>query len=51
MKSLATNPYEHTYCPACRTLLIERRGYTILKNVLQKGACQTCQPAIPGVWN
>lgn len=44
-------PYEHTYCPACRTLLIERYGYTILKNVLEDGACPTCQAAIPGVWN
>jgi pyruvate formate lyase activating enzyme len=43
--------YENTYCPACRTLLIERRGYTILKNALKDGACPTCQTPIPGVWN
>ena len=51
MKSLAANPYEHTYCPTCHTLLIERRGYTILKNTLQEGACPTCHTPIPGVWN
>ncbi|MBZ0159926.1 MAG: AmmeMemoRadiSam system radical SAM enzyme [bacterium] len=43
--------HENTYCPACHELLIERDGYTILKNILQEGACPTCQTAIPGVWN
>ncbi len=43
--------YENTYCPTCQTLLIERRGYTILKNALEKGACPTCQTPIPGVWH
>jgi pyruvate formate lyase activating enzyme len=43
--------YENTYCPSCRTLLIERYGYTILKNVLKDGACPTCHTLIPGVWN
>jgi pyruvate formate lyase activating enzyme len=43
--------HENTYCPACHTLLIERRGYTILKNTLNDGACPTCQTAIPGVWH
>ncbi len=43
--------YENTYCPACDTLLIERWGYTILKNTLRDGACPTCQTAIPGVWH
>ncbi len=43
--------HENTCCPSCRTLLIERRGYTILKNALTEGACPTCQTAIPGVWN
>jgi len=43
--------HENTYCPACYTLLIERRGYTILKNALEEGACPTCHTSIPGVWN
>lgn len=43
--------YENTYCHACRTLLIERDGYTVLKNILRERACPTCQTAIPGVWN
>jgi len=43
--------YENTYCPSCQTLLIERHGYTILKNVLKDGACPTCHTQIPGVWS
>jgi pyruvate formate lyase activating enzyme len=43
--------YENTYCPSCRSLLIERYGYTILKNVLKDGACPNCHTLIPGVWN
>jgi len=43
--------HESTYCPSCQTLLIERYGYTILKNVLQDGACPTCHTPIPGVWH
>src|SRR2546426_8275147 len=27
-------PFENTFCPSCRALLIERLGYTILRDVL-----------------
>lgn len=43
--------HENTYCPACCALLVQRHGYTILKNALQEGACPTCRTPIPGVWN
>ena len=43
--------YEHTYCPGCRTLLIERMGFEILKNRLEQGRCPACQMPIPGVWS
>jgi pyruvate formate lyase activating enzyme len=42
---------ENTYCPSCQTLLIERYGYAILKNVLEDGACPDCHTPIPGVWD
>jgi len=41
---------ERTYCPACRELLIDRRGYTILGNYLADGACGKCGEKIQGVW-
>jgi pyruvate formate lyase activating enzyme len=45
-------PFENTYCPRCRTLLIERMGYTILGDLLTPGggSCPNCLTAIPGVW-
>lgn len=45
-------PFENTYCPTCRTLLIERVGYTILQyTLLPGGACPKCQTRIPGRWD
>jgi pyruvate formate lyase activating enzyme len=42
--------WENTYCPACGELVIERVGYTILKNTLDRGACPGCRKRLPGVW-
>jgi pyruvate formate lyase activating enzyme len=41
---------QNTYCPACRALLIERSGYTILQNRLSEGCCPDCSKSIYGVW-
>jgi pyruvate formate lyase activating enzyme len=42
---------ENTYCPSCETLLVERTGYRVKQNLLQKGGtCPQCQKAVPGVW-
>ncbi len=41
---------ENTYCPACKKLLIERRGYFILQNSVENGKCKYCGQAITGVW-
>jgi pyruvate formate lyase activating enzyme len=43
-------PYENTYCPRCRALLIERHGFRILQNNLRQGACPNCRTSIPGRW-
>lgn len=43
-------PYENTYCPACKTLLIKRWGFKILQNSLHSGTCPTCAIPIPGIW-
>ncbi len=44
--------FENTYCPSCRRLLVERAGYTILRDDLTpaNGFCPTCSTRIPGVW-
>ncbi len=41
---------EHTHCPNCHTILIERYGFEILQNRLVNGACPDCQTVIPGFW-
>ena len=45
-----TGRYEHTFCPSCDELLIERRGFRVLKNTIAHGACPKCHSAIPGRW-
>lgn len=41
---------ENTYCPGCKSLLIERKGYFILQNRLKDGHCPDCGKEIYGVW-
>ncbi len=41
---------ENTYCPNDHTLLIEREGYWVKKNILKKGRCPVCGRLIPGIW-
>lgn len=46
-----TKNYEHTYCPDCRTLLVERVGYTIQSyRITAQGSCPKCGAQIPGIW-
>jgi pyruvate formate lyase activating enzyme len=43
--------YETTYCPSCRTPLVERISYTIRRyHLTSQGTCPKCGTAIPGVW-
>jgi pyruvate formate lyase activating enzyme len=41
---------ENTICPNCRKTLIQRKGFTLLSNHLDKGKCKWCQTTINGVW-
>ncbi|HEY9069300.1 MAG TPA: AmmeMemoRadiSam system radical SAM enzyme [Candidatus Ozemobacteraceae bacterium] len=41
----------HTFCPSCGKLLIERLGFQTLKNLLSGGACPACRTRIPGRWD
>ncbi|MBX2991798.1 MAG: AmmeMemoRadiSam system radical SAM enzyme [Bacteroidetes bacterium] len=43
--------YENTRCPSCREVLIERHGFTVVKNGLVDGECPKCRHIIPGVWH
>ena len=41
----------NTLCHACNTLLIERKGFRIVRNNLTDGKCPNCNTVIPGVWS
>lgn len=40
----------NTYCPGCKKLLIERKGYFIIQNNLENTSCKFCHEKIDGVW-
>jgi pyruvate formate lyase activating enzyme len=40
---------EDTICPACRTPVIERRGFSVTRIRLEGGRCASCGEAIAGV--
>ena len=42
---------ENTYCPDCKKMIIERRGYKILSNNIVKNRCRYCNAHIAGVWD
>ena len=42
---------QNTYCPSCKKLLVERKGYEITQNHIINGCCEYCKKKIPGVWN
>jgi len=42
---------ENSYCPACGEELINRFGFSIQSNSLDKGLCNKCGKAIEGVWH
>lgn len=42
---------ENTYCPKCRRMLIERKGYFVIQNNLMDGKCKFCGEKIDGVWH
>lgn len=44
------HPAENTYCPKCRRIVIERRGYFVTQNNLENGRCKFCGEKIEGVW-
>ena len=41
---------ENTFCPACKKPVIERCGFTILANHIDKDVCKFCNTKIAGVW-
>jgi len=48
--NISSKEGQNTYCTGCKSLLIERSGYTILQNRLKNERCPDCRAEIYGVW-
>jgi pyruvate formate lyase activating enzyme len=45
------NPGNHTYCPSCKKIVIQRSGFLVIEMHLKGGACGFCGQKIAGVWS
>jgi len=41
---------ENTFCPKCKKMIIQRRGYMVGEMHLKGGKCGYCGKPIPGIW-
>lgn len=41
---------EHTFCPKCKKMVIQRTGYMVGVTHLKSGKCGYCGKPIPGIW-
>jgi pyruvate formate lyase activating enzyme len=44
------HPGNHTYCPGCGKIAIEREGFFVRAMRIKGGRCADCNAAIAGVW-
>jgi len=44
------HPGENTYCPKCKKLLIERKGFFLTQYHLSRNQCAFCGRDIAGIW-
>ncbi len=43
--------WEDTRCPRCGTVLVERRGFQVVRcSVTATGGCHACGEVVPGIW-
>lgn len=45
------HPGNHTYCPGCGAIVVEREGFVVATVRLKDGRCAGCGRKIPGVWS
>lgn len=44
------HPGNHTYCPDCGKIVIERQGFFVVGNHIKESLCEYCGREIAGVW-
>jgi pyruvate formate lyase activating enzyme len=45
------HPGNHTYCPRCGKIVIERHGFFVIDSHIKKHSCAECGARIAGVWS
>lgn len=48
--NFADDQGQNTYCPSCKSLLIQRNYYDVRLINIASGVCRLCGKSIPGVW-
>ncbi|MGZ6292717.1 MAG: radical SAM protein, partial [Syntrophales bacterium] len=48
--NVPSHPGDNTYCPACKKVLIQRRGFFVTEMNIKSGKCKFCSRKIAGVW-
>jgi len=49
--NLPGHPGNHTYCPKCGKIVIERSGFMVVQVHVKQGRCEYCGEKIAGVWS
>jgi pyruvate formate lyase activating enzyme len=45
------HPGNHTYCPGCGEIVVQRQGFFVTSVKIEEGRCQMCGEPIAGVWS
>ncbi|MGZ6226217.1 MAG: AmmeMemoRadiSam system radical SAM enzyme [Syntrophales bacterium] len=48
--NVPSHPGDNTYCPTCKKVLIQRRGFFVTEMNIKNGRCKFCSRKIAGVW-
>lgn len=48
--NVPSHPGNHTYCPKCKKIVVERQGFFITQMNIKEGCCKFCRQKIAGVW-
>jgi pyruvate formate lyase activating enzyme len=40
----------NTICPSCKNVVVERKGFVIVKNLIKGGKCGICGKPVAGIW-
>ncbi len=49
--NVPAHPNQNTFCPKCKEIIIERRGFVVVNNYVENGKCKFCKEQISGIWN